>query len=419
MSALLESLTAPALGIAPDTVRGRALAAALRDGLPQPRLESWKYTSLRALERRDFAAAVRVDRFDDTEVRALPTPRMVFVNGYHDARLSDLSGLDPQVSVTTLSQAVEPMQLHPAAFDTAADFFPRLTTALATDGLVIRASANARMAHPLHLVCVGTTSGADVAVHLQHVVQLATGSQVELVEHLITAGAHANLSSSTLSIRLDSGARLRHARLQTDSEAATHFARVDAVVGEAASYERLDLEVGSALSRNEVNVTLAETGATLRSNGVLLGNARMHMDTRIGIEHVGRDTKCDLVWRGLGAGRSRAAFHGGIVIREGADGSEASLSNKNLLLSSQAEIDSQPVLEIHADEVKAAHGATVGQLDPTALFYLRSRGIPAEAARALLTNAFCREALAMLDAGPLREYLGERLDAALSRASLA
>ncbi|MFX5839354.1 SufD family Fe-S cluster assembly protein, partial [Acinetobacter baumannii] len=126
----------------------------------------------------------------------------------------------------------------------------------------------------------------------------------------------------------------------------------------------------------------------------------------------------NLLWRGLGAGRSRVVFHGGILIRAGAAGTAADLSNKNLLLSADAEIDSQPVLEIHADEVKAAHGATVGQLDPTSLFYLRSRGLPAEAARALLTAAFCRETLAVLDAD-LREPLARRLDAALARLEAA
>jgi len=118
----------------------------------------------------------------------------------------------------------------------------------------------------------------------------------------------------------------------------------------------------------------------------------------------------------MAAGRSKAAFHGGILIREGADGTNAQLSNKNLLLSEGAEIDTQPVLEIHADEVQAAHGATVGQLDTTALFYLRSRGLPAEQARALLTAAFCRETLSVFEPGDaLRIALEARLDAALDR----
>src|SRR5690606_26128214 len=164
----------------------------------------------------------------------------------------------------------------------------------------------------------------------------------------------------------------------------------------------------------ELNVRLEGEDAMLLANGVQLADGRRHVDTRLGIEHIARDTACDLAWRGIAAARARAVFHGGITIRTGADGSDANLSNKNLLLSDQAEVDSQPVLEIHADEVKAAHGATVGQLDPTAMFYLRSRGLPEAQARRLLTAAFCREVLAVLEPATLRETLTASLDRALA-----
>jgi len=164
-------------------------------------------------------------------------------------------------------------------------------------------------------------------------------------------------------------------------------------------------------------VRLEGDGARLAANGVLLADGRRHLDTRLGIEHIARDTACDLLWRGIGAGRGRAVFHGGITIHEGADGSDANLSNKNLLLSDTAEVDSQPVLVIHADEVKAAHGATVGQLDPDALFYLRSRGLVTDEARRMLTAAFVRAPLAIA-VPALREMLQAQLDFAL-RAQVA
>jgi Fe-S cluster assembly protein SufD len=214
-------------------------------------------------------------------------------------------------------------------------------------------------------------------------------------------------------VHLAAGARLQHARLQDESGRATLFARTDAVLSGDARYRRIDLELGAALSRHELNVRLEGEGAALQADGVLLATGRRHLDTRLGIEHIARDTRCDLTWRGLGAGRGRAVFHGAIVIRAGADGSDANLSNKNLLLSDQAEVDSQPVLEIYADEVKAAHGATVGQLDPTAMFYLRSRGLPEADARRLLTAAFCREVLAAVEPPALRDALTASLDRAL------
>jgi Fe-S cluster assembly protein SufD len=161
-------------------------------------------------------------------------------------------------------------------------------------------------------------------------------------------------------------------------------------------------------------VRLEGRGARLVCNGVLLADGKRHLDTRLGIEHIGRDTTCEVLWRGIGASRGRSVFHGGITIHEGADGSDASLSNKNLLLGANAEIDTQPVLVIHADEVKAAHGATVGQLDPTAMFYLRSRGLPEADARRLLTTAFVREPLAVIASESVRAALEARLENALS-----
>src|SRR5690606_2316584 len=185
-----------------------------------------------------------------------------------------------------------------------------------------------------------------------------------------------------------------------------------------AQYRRIDLELGAGLSRHELNVRLEGDNAKLVANGVLLGTGRRHIDTRLGIEHIARDTSAELVWRGVAANRSRVVFHGGINIREGADGTDANLSNKNLLLSADAEIDTQPTLVIDADEVKAAHGATVGQLDANALFYLRSRGVPAEQARAMLSAAFCHEPLAAV-AGTLTDKLARHLDQALQQAGMA
>jgi Fe-S cluster assembly protein SufD len=430
MATLLDSLVAPfdALahresgGLGP--ARREALQSALRDGLPGPRTESWKYTSLRPLERRAFGTPASPAAFDPAQVLALPAPRMVFVNGRFDAGLSDLSGLPEGVVAEPLSQVLErgderECNLLARRFERGDEVFARLNAALAVDGLVLRADAGTRGTRPVHLVSVGTADAGDVAWHLRHLVELREGACLEVVEHLWGACAHANLCNQLAHVHLAPRSRLVHARLQEEAPAATVIARTDAALAREAEYRRLDLELGGGLSRHELNIALHGEGAAAHANGVLLASGRRHLDTRLGLDHAGPATRCELTWRGLGAGRGRAAFHGGILIRAGADGTEAALSNKNLLLSANAEIDTQPVLEIHADEVKAAHGATVGQLDPTALFYLRSRGVPAHEARAMLTAAFCRETLSVFDDGPLRDLLAARLDAALAREAVA
>ncbi|HET8900174.1 MAG TPA: Fe-S cluster assembly protein SufD, partial [Rhodanobacteraceae bacterium] len=269
---------------------------------------------------------------------------------------------------------------------------------------------------PLHIVQLGAPQDAgDVAWHLRHVVDLGDGAALTLVEHELAADEHAHLGNVLLQVHLADDAQLTHARVQDAAARAHLFARTDAVLATKAGYRRIDLELGAALARNELNVRLQGDGATLQADGVLLASGRRHVDTRLGIEHVARDTTCGLTWRGLAAQRGKAVFHGGITIHAGADGSAANLSNKNLLLSADAEIDTQPVLVIHADEVQAAHGATVGQLDPTALFYLRSRGLAEADARRLLTGAFCREVVAAIDDAALRGQLETVLDAALGR----
>lgn len=430
MATLLESLAAPFDSLAHRESAGlggarrEALDAVLRDGLPGPRTESWKYTSLRPMERRAFAASTAPAAFDITPITALPAPRIVFVNGRFDAALSDFAALPEGLHAEPLSQVLErgdARECDPLArrFDRADEVFARLNAALAVDGLVLRAEAGVQAARPVHLVSVGVQDAGDVAWHLRHLIELREGASVQVVEHVLGVAPHAHLSNQLAQVVLASRARLVHARLQDDAPGATVIARTDAVLASDAEYRRLDLELGAALSRHELNIALHGERATAHANGVLLASGRRHVDTRLGLDHAGPSTRCELTWRGLGAGRGRAAFHGGILIREGADGTEAALSNKNLLLSANAEIDTQPVLEIHADEVKAAHGATVGQLDPTALFYLRSRGLPLAEARALLTAAFCRETLSVFEDGPLRDLLAARLDAALAREALA
>jgi len=412
-SPLLDSLAA---GFDGDDTRRALLDAALRDGLPGPRTEAWKYTALRALERRSFApAATPPAAVDPTLLAGIPAPRLVFVNGALDASLSDVATLDTGITLATVSHGDVGGDLHARRFDQPAEVFARLNTALARDGVQLRVDAGIQAPTPVHLVFVGAPEADDVAWHLRHAIALGTGASVAVVEHHLASGGHAHLGNDLVQVELAAGARLRHLRLQDESPRATRFLRTEANLSAGASYARVDLELGAALSRHELNVRLAGEGARLSANGVLLADGRRHLDTRLGIEHVARDTACDLLWRGLGAGRGRGVFHGGITIHAGADGSDANLSNKNLLLSEDAEIDTQPVLEIHADEVKAAHGATVGQLDPIALFYLRSRGLGETAARRLLTTAFCREVVAGIEDAGLRAVADAALDRALAR----
>ena len=398
--------------------RRAQIDAALADGLPGARAERWRYTSLRALERRRFGRVDALATVDAAQVPAAHLPRIVFVNGVLAPALSTLDALPAGVEALPLSRLLADGDARDATFlarryEARDETFARLNAALALDGLVLRVADGVQVATPVALVMLGAPAEGDLATHLRHLVELGDGASLTLVEYQASAGAQSHLVNTLLQAHLRAGAALTHVRVQREDAGATLFARTDAALASNAFYRRLDLELGAGLSRHELNVALQGRGARVASNGVLLADGRRHLDTRLGIDHAAPDTHCDLVWRGLGADRGRGVFHGGILIRAGSDGAAAHLSNKNLLLSPHAEIDTQPVLEIHADEVQASHGATVGQLDERALFYLRTRGVPEEEARSMLTTAFCHVALDGIDDAGLRTeleaLLGDRL----------
>ena len=420
MSALLDSMAAAFAG---SDTRRADLDAALATGLPAARSEAWKYTSLKALERRQFAKApAQVSLADAALLADIPAPRVVLVNGRLDSAASDLSGLAEGVSVQALSALLaggeDQARFLGRRYDKPEDIFARLNAALADEGVVVQVDEGIIAQAPLHLVFVAQAGEAELAWHHRHLIELRAGAQLHVVEHHLQDGADKHLANTVVHVHLGAGAALEHARVQAQGDGLTSFLRTDAVLARDAAYRRVDLELGAGLTRHELNARLEGDNAHLTANGVLLGSGRRHIDTRLGIEHIARDTACELLWRGVGAQRSRVVFHGGIGIRAGADGTDANLSNKNLLLSADAEIDTQPVLVIDADEVKAAHGATVGQLDQNALFYLRSRGIPAATAQAMLSAAFCIEPLSAVDAR-LRDALGGYLQQALAKAGMA
>ena len=403
-----------------DTLAERALA------LPTTRQERWKYTNLRALGARRFqstsSAPVDPERVADL-ARSLAAPRLVIANGRYVPVLSNLDGLPEGVRVRLLSEVLRDApdevvawrSAEAASTDAPADAtFQRWNSDLADEGFVLEVEPGVRVATPLHLVVIGVEDGGERAINLRHRVVLGAGSALTLVKHHLGAGAHRHLLNTVLQVELGEASGLTQVRVQRESDGATLIQHTRASIGAGAHYRRLDLELGAALSRHELDVVLAGEGAQLDANGVLLADGRRHLDTRLGIEHRAPNTRCELTWRGIGAQRGRAVFHGGILIAEGADGADASLSNKNLLLDDGAEIDTQPVLVIHADDVQAAHGATVGRLDDTALFYLRARGLPVAEATALLTAAFLREPVAALGDEALQAQMHAVLDARLA-----
>lgn len=424
---LVESLLdapLPSSGIAwLDVARRENREAFASAGLPDTRLEAWKYTALRALGQRSFANGddqpqARIVDATSLILPGVDGPKLVFVNGVFRADLSALDGLPVGLTLQPLSQALhgdtEPLRFALSRhYRETGDAFARINAARAGDGVVLRVAANAKIEAPVQLVFVGAAAEAALAWHARNVIELGDGAELTLIEQHVASGEQVHLATLVSDIELHQGARLHHTLLQNAAIGASLVRRSSLRLHARAHATLHVLELGGALVRHDLQAELLGDGAQLDTRGVFMPHGRQHIDTQLAIRHQALNTTSSSNWRGVANDRARGVFRGAIVVAPGADGSDASLSNKNLLLSPSAEIDTKPELEIYADEVKAAHGATVGQLDERSLFYLRSRGIPQAEARALLTTAFCRAVLDDLPNETLREHLSTLLIAHL------
>lgn len=421
MSAFLDSQAALQTQLTPSPCpevqawRSQAMAQALRVGFPHNKLERWKYAPLRPLAQKPFTA---VEDTATIDAATLPQgQRIVFVNGRYSVehtRLDAIPGLQVQsLAVALAGEDARRVAFLGRQFNDAEAPFAALNTALAEHGILIDVDERAQIEQPLHLVFVGTASSGST--YLRHRIDCRAGSALTLIEHHLSQAGDAALGNQLMHVHLGVSAKLRHVRVQQREAGAIGFSRHDAVLASQAEYLRLDIETGSHLSRHELNLNLQGEQARAHAGGVLWATGTTTLDTRLSVRHQAPNTQCRLVWRGLADDKARVNFYGGIHIENGADGADAALSNKNLLLSSQAQVNTQPALEIHADEVKAAHGATVGQLDDTALFYLRSRGIPQAQAEKLLSQAFYAEAFEGLADTALMQQLQAMLPAILRR----
>ncbi|KZC20518.1 MULTISPECIES: Fe-S cluster assembly protein SufD [Rhodanobacter] len=429
LAASLLDAPLPASGIAwLDEARRENRAAFAVGGLPGARVEAWKYTALRGLGQRRFAAgdAGAATRDVDAAEFALPGvggPQLVFVNGVFRADLSALEALPDGLSLQPLAQALrddaEPLRFalsRPALVGhvrEGGDAFVQVNAASAADGVVLKVAAHATIAVPVQLVFVGTAAESELAWHARNLIELGEGASLALVEHHVGHGEQAQLATLVGDVELHEGAQLHYTVLQNTATGANLIRRSGLRLHARAQMRLHVLELGGALVRHDLQAELVGDGAQLHTRGVFMPHGRQHVDTQLAIRHQALNTTSTSTWRGVANDRARGVFRGAILVAPGADGSDASLTNKNLLLSPNAEIDTKPELEIYADEVQAAHGATVGQLDERSLFYLRSRGIPLAEARALLTAAFCRAVLDDVPNEALREHLSALLSAQL------
>ena len=406
-----------------EATRVAAFGRFVELGFPAAREEAWKYTSLRRLETRAFALPEHAG-----EAAALPQAMaestVVIVNGALQPAASTLDSLPEGVRVRTLAQVegggepLAPLLRVPAGGGT--ERFVALNAALCPDVVLIDVDAGARPATALHVV-VAATGASPTMSHPRIVVRVATGSEARIVLHHTGDDAVERFANSYVDVEVAADAVLHLYRLQVQGGRSFLIERIDATVGQRGRFVLHDAQLGGSLARLDLNARLAAPGAAAELTGLFVADGTRHLDTHARVDHIAPDTRSLLDYRGVAAGRGRAVFNGKAVVHEGAQKSQARQTSRNLLLSPGAEIDAKPELEIHADDVQCSHGATTGQLDPAALFYLRSRGLDEQQARSALTRAFAGAVLSRMDlprfAAAVHEVLDDRLARLLETAA--
>lgn len=394
------------------TRRAEAWSRFLELGLPGPRTEDWRFTNPRTISQRAYVAEAEPG-FDPSELPPVApgTWRAVFVDGRFAPEHSAVDGLPAGVRFGSLSACddQEFLQAHLGALrPAAADAFDALDEALFEDGALLHLAAGTVLDRPLHLL--HWTSGGDELCHGRVLVVLERGASARLVQHAASQPSTRGLASTTTELHLGAGARLDHLLLQEESTQRDVLQRVGARLDRDAQLDALSIAWGGRVARTEFVATLAGENAEVRLDGLYLPARGQHIDHTLLLRHERPHTRSRQNFKGILSADGRAVFRGRVYVAPDAQKIEAHQSNRNLLLSRRAWVDTLPQLEIYADDVKCTHGATVGRLDGEALHYLRARGLDAERARALLTFAFAGEILEEIEDPELRARLEARLE---------
>lgn len=397
-----------------ETLRQNALATFEKNGFPSPRAEEWRYTNISAIEKKRFALAT----CEQTPINAEQLSKwqlencyqLVLVNGFFNLQLSNLGDFPTAITLSSLSEA----------FNTHADIienyvnkaitqqnngFIDFNTAHFTDGLFLHLASYAVLDKPLQIIHLVTQ---EAIANTRHLVILEANAQACIIETFVHLDNPTYLSASVLEGFIGEKADLTLYKLQNEADKAFHFGGAYIQQQQNAKFTHHNFALGSLLARSEIHCNL-ETAAECYLNGLYLGKQRQHLDNHTRIYHNQPEGISREFYKGILNDRARGVFQGRIIVAENAQKTDSQMNNRNLLLSDNAEIDTKPQLEIYADDVKCAHGMTIGTHDDKSIFYLQSRGIDIEAAQHILTFAFANEMVDKITFAPLKTLLQHQL----------
>jgi Fe-S cluster assembly protein SufD len=403
-----------------DRLRENAMERFVELGFPSVKEEEWKYTNVSAIARSNFQPAdssglkakSEVELKMISSVSEARTSQLVFVDGTLRSDLSSLGALPEQVIAIDLAQALadasfsDIVRTHLARqADYVVNGFTALNTAFINHGAFIYIPRGVIVEAPIHLLFIAQDE--NTANFPRVLIVAEENSNATIVENFVSAEEAHYLTNAVAEIVLAEGARLEHYKVQRESIEAFHVATTAVGLGPNSSYDTTTITFGAKLSRHDIVVTMDHEGAECGVDGLYLVTGDQHADTHSVIDH--RQPRCTShqLYKGILDGKSRAVFNGKVFVRHNAQKTDAMQTNKNLLLSNDARVDTKPQLEILADDVKCAHGAAVGQIDEEELFYLETRGIHPDLGRNLLTYGFAEEVIAKIKLDSIRKQLDE------------
>jgi Fe-S cluster assembly protein SufD len=414
--------------------REDAIEAATQLPLHNRQHEAWRYTSIEGLLRTSFTGDEQAHPQSQAAVDDLLPPesgshRVVLVNGQFNARLSTLADLPTGVRMESLRTA---LAADPGLLATwfgsianhSESIFSALNTALINDGFFLHIDQDVELQRPIEVFYLnsGLNSGLNLSeeqqfmMHPRNLVVLKPGAKATLVERFVGAAEVRYFHNNLTEISLQKNAALKHYRIQDESRDAWHLSSISVDQQSHSDYRGVTLAFGGAWARTEYHLNFDHEHANCGLSGLYTVGDKQLTDFHLTVKHRVADCRSREQFKGILYGGGRAVFDGHILVEKDAQRSDAQLSNDNLMLTRNAEVDTKPQLEIYADDVKCSHGTTIGRLDPQQLFYMRSRGIDEATARSMLCQGFAAEIIDQIDLQPLREHATQRLVASLERA---
>lgn len=396
-------------------LREKAFAYFKQEGFPTPENEEWKYTNTAPIAKASFDLAAD-ENFDAEKVNELLSKaesenRIVFINGIFNSSLMSVSQLLEGVKVLNLREAILDKTFGNIVEENLGKFvdseingLTALNTAFINEGVFIFIPKNTQISAPIHLIFIGEKETANFPRVLFVMERCA---EAVLVESYLRTGETKYFTNSVIEIVLADDAKLKHTRVQRESHSAFHVGTTAASLGRASLYDSTNITLGGKLSRHDVFVKFNAEGGEAFVDGLYLVGEEQHADTHSLIDHAVPNCVSHQTYKGIVDEKARAVFNGKVFVRENAHGTDAQQSNKNLLLSNEARVDTKPQLEIFNDDVKCSHGATVGQLEEEELFYLLSRGLNEDLARNLLTYGFAEEVINKIEIESIKNQLDE------------